>query len=339
MPFEPLKKWFLSEKRDLPWRNNPTPYAVWVSEVMLQQTQASVVIPYYESWMRQFPSIEKLAEAPISTVIKAWEGLGYYSRARNLHEGARYVVANHQGKLPETEQELQKIKGLGPYTIGAIRSFAFHQHAAAVDGNVLRVLTRYLLIQEDISKAKTVKNLRRQVLEILPQEESWIVNEALIELGATICAKKPKCGQCPLKKTCKGFAHGVAASLPIKSAKIKVELLLRNVAIITSNQHVLLKVGQPGEIMQDLYEFPYFEKSEDDFLLQCENKLSLRLQQEKTLEMVSQSFTRYRVKLFPYLFSCNRQQDVPGYIWLHQDILKGLPFSSGHRKIYTLCFL
>ena len=132
-----LKQWFINEKRDLPWRENPSPYAVWVSEMMLQQTQVSVVIPYFMRWMDRFPSIRALASADISEVIKVWEGLGYYSRARYLHEGARYIVEHFGGELPSDEESLKKIKGIGPYTIGAIRSFAFHQRTSAVDGNVM----------------------------------------------------------------------------------------------------------------------------------------------------------------------------------------------------------
>lgn len=335
MLLESLKKWFLSEKRDFPWRLNPTPYAVWVSEVMLQQTQAVVVIPYFDAWMQRFPTIQKLAEAPLEDVIKAWEGLGYYSRARNLHEGARYLMAHHQGQLPETEEELQQIKGLGPYTIGAIRSFAFHQRAAAVDGNVLRVLSRYLLIQDDISKPKTVKSLRQRALELLPQEDPWIVSEALIELGATICSKKPKCEICPLKSTCRGYVEGVAASLPIKKAGVKAELLVRDVAVIVAEDHVLLKRGKQGEVMQDLYEFPYYERSEIDFHSHCQDDLGLKLEREMQLAEVTHSFTRYRVRLFPFLFSCSSKKDVHGYKWVEKGALKELPFSSGHRKIYN----
>ncbi|NGX59959.1 MAG: Adenine DNA glycosylase [Chlamydiae bacterium] len=139
---ETLKHWFKEEKRNFPWRIAPNPYTVWISEVMLQQTRAAVVIPYFERWMKRFPSIQSLADATVDEVIKMWEGLGYYSRARALHEGARYVVAHYHGKLPSSLQLLQKIKGLGPYTIGAIQSFAFHQKAPAVDGNVMRVISR-----------------------------------------------------------------------------------------------------------------------------------------------------------------------------------------------------
>jgi A/G-specific adenine glycosylase len=177
---EKLRSWFLSQRRDLPWRENTTPYAVWVSEIMLQQTQVAVVIPYFQRWMDKFPTICSLAAASIEEVIKEWEGLGYYARARNLHAGAQYVVKNHAGELPETEAELRKIKGLGDYTIGAIRSFAFNHKAATVDGNVLRVLARYYGISDDISKMKSVKKFQGLAQSLLPEIEPWIISESLM---------------------------------------------------------------------------------------------------------------------------------------------------------------
>src|SRR3990167_4180187 len=146
---ESLKRWFFINRRILPWRENPSPYEVWVSEVMLQQTRVSVVIPYFNRWMKHFPTISDLAKASIEAIIKVWEGLGYYSRARNLHEGAKYLLQFHAGELPDSPEHLKKVRGLGPYTIGAIRSFAFKQKAAAIDGNVLRVIARYFSIMEE----------------------------------------------------------------------------------------------------------------------------------------------------------------------------------------------
>lgn len=157
-PLIKLKHWFEENKRNFPWRGKPSPYAVWVSEVMLQQTQASVVVPYFERWIVRFPSIEVLASASIEEVIKLWEGLGYYSRARSLHEGAKFLVEHHNGTLPSDPIALAKVKGLGPYTIGAILSFAFHQKAAAIDGNVTRVMSRFFLHRAEHSSSFTSKS-------------------------------------------------------------------------------------------------------------------------------------------------------------------------------------
>ena len=332
-----LKEWFNTKKRDLPWRHTQDPYAIWISEVMLQQTQVAVVIPYYLNWMKRYPSIQSLAEDSLDGVIKNWEGLGYYSRARHLHAGAKYILENLNGVFPNDEKLLYGIKGLGPYTVGAILSFAFHQRIAAVDGNVLRVLTRYFGIKEDITKSKTQKKLRGLALEILPETESWIINEALIELGATVCQKKAKCYECPLSKNCVSYLDNLTEEIPVKSKKPETENLYRSVAIIQHQSLFLVKRGEKGRVMSDLYEFPYFERKEEDarenFLEKISIQLSLYLKTIKSLEEIKHGFTRYRVRLYPWLFNCEQLKPVEGYEWIESHKLKELPFSSGHRRI------
>ncbi len=336
---EKLKEWFLAEKRELPWRHNPDPYAVWISEVMLQQTQVSVVLPYFLRWMELFPTIPALAAASLDQVIKAWEGLGYYSRARNLHEGARYLVEHFGGQLPSTEEQLAKIKGLGPYTIGAILSFAFHQKKAAVDGNVLRVLARYFQIEEDIAKASTVKKMRALAESFLPDEEPWIVGEALIELGATICQRKAHCGECPLKTGCQSYRHGLVDQLPIKSRAVKTEYLYRAVAVIQCDGYFLVKRGKKGKIMSDLYEFPFFETIKEGMTPQQLQKhinlqLGLSVKIGHSLSSVEHGFTRYQARLDPVIFACAQRLAVPDLEWLDLEALKQRAFSSGHRRIF-----
>jgi A/G-specific adenine glycosylase len=209
-----LNSWFLENRRELPWRIDPTPYRVWISEVMLQQTRASVVIPYFERWMTLFPDVAALAAAPIERVIKTWEGLGYYSRARNLHRGAQQMVESFGGEVPSDREALMSIKGLGPYTIGAILSFGFQKRAAAVDGNVTRVLARYFSIEENVGRQSVKRLIGEKAEAILDEREPWVTAEALIELGATVCTPKPFCELCPLQKSCLG--KDKAESLPIK---------------------------------------------------------------------------------------------------------------------------
>lgn len=338
-----LKSWFLAEKRDLPWRETRDPYHIWISEVMLQQTQVAVVIPYFFNWIRRFPSILHLAEASLDQVIKMWEGLGYYSRARHLHEAAKYLVVHFNGQLPSEEEQLKKMKGLGPYTIGAILSFAFHQKKAAVDGNVIRVLTRFFGLEEDISKTATINKLREMAQNLLPDDESWIINEALIELGATICRRKADCGQCPLRKNCVAFRKGIVDQLPIKSKKINIEYLHRSVAVIQSGSDYLVKRGNKGAIMSDLYEFPYFEISKGNFFPQVlqehiERSYALGVEQKQILTEVDHGFTRYQVRLYPILFTCQQTKNIENLEWLSYGSLKQLAFSSGHRRIFQqLC--
>lgn len=337
-----LKNWFLREKRDLPWRVNPTPYAVWVSEVMLQQTRVSVVIPYFELWMKRFPTIQHLAEAEEDEVIKLWEGLGYYSRVRNLHAGARFIMKHFSGTLPDNAPDLAKIKGLGDYTIGAILSFAFHKRIPAVDGNVIRVLSRYLLIEEDIAKASTIRNIRSKAENLLPQDEHWIVNEALIELGATVCQRIPKCGECPIRRSCGAYAQGKSKILPIKSTKTKTITLFRTVAVIFSCNQFLVRKIKAGEIMAGLHEFPFFEAEQgltiEDLLQSVTLKFGLKVQLAKSLEAAQHSFTCYRVHLRPHLLHCSEPKPIDGYLWMDRDQLGKAAFSSGHRKILgNLC--
>ncbi|MFI0435064.1 MAG: A/G-specific adenine glycosylase [Parachlamydiaceae bacterium] len=339
LPIFPLKHWFLGNKRDLPWRETQDPYAIWISEVMLQQTQVSVVIPYFLNWMNRFPTISHLAAASLDEVIKAWEGLGYYSRARHLHQAALYLVERFNGCLPDQEEELNKIKGLGPYTIGAILSFAFHQKKAALDGNVIRVITRYFGLKEDISKPKTVNELRSITQHLLPDEEPWIISEALIELGATICQRKARCIECPIKEGCASFKNGTTEGIPFNSKKIKIESIYRFVAVIQQGDHFLVKRGEKGAIMSDLYEFPYVEvkkgeRSADAWMVQMENRYALRIEKTYPLQPVSQGFTRYQAVLYPSLFSCQEMKEVEGLVWLSLTALKQLAFSSGHRRIF-----
>lgn len=306
---------------------------------MLQQTQVSVVIPYFLNWMKRFPTIQKLSEASLDEVIKMWEGLGYYSRARNLHQAAKEIMFRFGGSLPDNEEALKTIKGIGPYTVGAILSFAFHQKKAAVDGNVVKVLTRYFAIKEDIGKPSTLSKLRLLAQELLPDEEPWIISEALIELGATLCQKRPRCKDCPIKGTCHGYQQGLSDQLPIKSKKVKVEHLYRSVAVIQSRSSYLVKRGIKGKVMSDLYEFPFFEIERSQFCSKVlkgmiKTHFSLEVIENSILPEVSHGFTRYQVRLYPALFYCPAIQEVEGYQWVSKEDLQNLAFSSGHRRIF-----
>ncbi len=326
-----LKRWFSVHKRSLPWRNRPTPYMVWISEVMLQQTRANVVIPYFERWMQEFPTILSVAQASLEKVMKAWEGLGYYSRVRNLHEAAKRIVQMHEGEVPAARDSLQKIKGLGRYTIGALLSFAFHQKAAAVDANALRVLVRYFAITGDVSKSSVQKEIWALAEAMLPDDEPWIVVEALIELGATLCMQEPKCYRCPLHSHCRAFHQGNAATLPLKKRKNSIQMLRRHVIVIQSQDSFLLKQGEKGKVMADLYEFLYCEESMtiEKFLQGLPFPCTL----ERFLEEQKHSFTRFRVTLLPSLWKTEQPMPVEGCRWVSKREIHALPFSSGHKKV------
>jgi len=318
-----LKEWFLEYQRDLPWRENRTPYRVWISEVMLQQTQVAVVVPYFLQWMQKFPTIEALAKAPLEEIIKAWEGLGYYSRARNLHRAAQMVMADFQGELPKTPEELAKLPGFGPYTVGALLSFAFQQKAAAVDGNVVRVLSRFFASDKDSTERKHYEAL---TLSILSDEAPWVAMEGLIELGATICQRKPKCAECPLMEGCKSYREGKTAEFPLKKKRPATVYLERKVAIIRYQDEILVRQEKEGKIMQGLYEFPYTPLKE-------EFPWDLPLKKLQELPIVKHGFTRYDVTLYPSIYEALEKKILEGYAWKKWHELTLLPFSSGHRRI------
>lgn len=322
-----LEKWFDENKRDFPWRENRTPYRVWISEVMLQQTRASAVIPYFLRFLELFPDVKALYMAPIERVIKAWEGLGYYSRARNLSLAAREIVEKFGGNIPQTKEELLSIRGFGPYTAGAVLNFAFQKKALAIDGNVIRVITRYFCIEENISKSSTRKTIEKKTEQILDSGISWKISEALIELGATVCTQTPRCAICPLNQSCLGLKNGKAESLPIKNEKPKTIELFRHVFVIVCDDSVLVKKGEKGVVMEDLYEFP-FRETGGNFL---ENKISF----VQKLSEASHTFTRYKAHLFPRLFTAKEKLAVDHCEWVPIRHLSTLPFSSGHKKIVS----
>lgn len=346
MEIQRLKKWFIKNKRELPWRINPTPYQVWVSEVMLQQTQVSVVVEYYARWMQLFPNIEALARAPLERVIKTWEGLGYYSRARRLHEAARQLIEEDQKELPSDEESLRKIKGLGPYTSGAILSFAYHQKKAALDGNVIRVITRHEAIGEDVGKASTLINLREIVQNLLPEEEPWVTMEALIELGALICKKKPQCGLCPIRLSCKSYENKTQETYPVKKKGEKITKLHRLVLIIEADNHVLLhREMDKSRLMADLWQFPYVDLESPseishlpEMFLKCFSSPPKLI---KDFSFVKHSFTRYQAYLYPSYWKSVEKPNITGYNWVKKNELNNYPFSSGHRKVlmeYSLSY-
>ncbi|RLL40342.1 A/G-specific adenine glycosylase [Oceanobacillus piezotolerans] len=255
---EDLLQWYYANKRDLPWRKSQDPYRVWVSEIMLQQTKVDTVIPYYYRFMEKFPTVYDLAEADEQDVLKAWEGLGYYSRARNLQSAVREVVATYDGKVPDTPEELGELKGVGPYTKGAILSIAYNQPEPAVDGNVMRVFSRVLKIEDDIAQAKTRKLMEEYVREVISKEDPSSFNQAIMDLGATICTpKSPGCMLCPIAEHCKAYEEGIQEQLPVKK-KAKKQKLMEYVVLLIKNdkEEYLIEKRPSNGLLADLWQFP-----------------------------------------------------------------------------------
>jgi len=252
-----LLRWFAKHGRDLPWRKRRTPYRVWVAEIMLQQTQVATVIGYYRRWMRTFGSFRALAAAKIGHVLKCWEGLGYYRRARQMHAAARTVVAEHGGRLPRTADALRRLPGIGPYTAGAIASLAFGADEPVLDGNVMRVLCRLACIRRDPTETNTKRRLWRLAADLLPTGRAGAFNEALMDLGATVCTPgRPTCSACPLRRHCRAHAAGKQDVLPVRRRTRAVPHVDVAVGVILKRGRVLIDRRPDDGLLGGLWEFP-----------------------------------------------------------------------------------
>jgi A/G-specific adenine glycosylase len=258
-----LITWFSKEQRDLPWRKDRDPYRVWVSEIMLQQTRVDTVIPYFNRFLERFPTIDALAMADEDEVLKAWEGLGYYSRVRNLQSAVKEVSEKYSGIVPDTPKEISSLKGVGPYTAGAILSIAYGKPEPAVDGNVMRVFSRILSIWLDIAKPSTRKVFEEAVRALISKENPSYFNQALMELGALICTPtSPSCLLCPVRDHCQAFNEGVQTELPVKSKKKAARKLNMAAAVLfTEDNRVVIHKRASSGLLANLWEFPNFEVS------------------------------------------------------------------------------
>jgi len=258
-----LLSWYLQNKRDLPWRNTKEPYKVWLSEIILQQTRVNQGLNYYLKFIESFPTVYDLAKADEDTILKLWQGLGYYSRARNLHFTAKYIVNNFNGTFPKTYKELIKLKGIGDYTASAISSICNNEPNAVVDGNVYRVLARYFDISTAINSGKGIKEFKNLAQQLIVREKPGYYNQAIMELGATICKpKKPNCNSCVLNDSCLALQKNKISKLPVKEKKLKIKHRYFNYLVTITNQDsTILKKRETKDIWKKLYEFPLIETS------------------------------------------------------------------------------
>lgn len=258
---KPLVEWYRTNKRDLPWRRHISAYRVWVSEIMLQQTRVEAVKPYYERFLKELPAVKDLAEVEEDKLLKLWEGLGYYNRVRNMQKAAQQIMEEYGGKFPETYEEIRKLVGIGSYTAGAISSFAFGLPYPAVDGNVLRVISRILASREDIMKATMRKNIEEDIKEVIPADVPGEFNQGLIELGAIVCVPngEPKCDICPVKDLCRARMLGIETELPIKKKAKERRIEQRTVLIFKDGDTVAIQKRPAKGLLAGLYELPNME--------------------------------------------------------------------------------
>lgn len=338
-----LLAWSHAHCRDLPWRGERDPYRIWVSEVMLQQTQVETVIPYYHRFLSRFPTLRSLAEADLDEVLKVWEGLGYYARARNLHRAARRVMENHGGQLPADRGVLLALPGIGPYTVGAILSLAFGQDAAVLDGNVRRVLSRLFAVDGDPRSAATRRQLWKLAEVLLPPGQAGPFNEALMDLGATICtARDPRCLECPLSEGCQGYQRGDAERYPLRVQRRPLPHHDIAAGIIWRGDQLLISKRHTDDLLGGLWELPGGRLEDGETLEEClvrevREELGIEIAVGNLMMSIRHAYTHFCVTL--HVFQCHylsgepQALDCADWRWVRPEELDDFAFPTADRRI------
>jgi A/G-specific adenine glycosylase len=331
--------WYEQNARKLLWRNSRDPYKIWISEVMLQQTTVQAVLPYYEKWMKTFPDIESLSRAPLQKILKAWQGLGYYQRAKNLHKAAKIIVDKHQSRIPQDHEELRNLPGFGPYITAAVLSIAFDKPFPVIDANVRRLLMRTMGARGE-ADPKNDQKLLRFLKPYFPQNKAAVFNQALMELGALVCRpKNPSCLLCPLSDFCQAFKDGEQEVIP-RPKKREYRKIEAVVAVIEKNGRFLIQKRPPKGLLADLWEFPGGKRKagetlEEALRREIKEELQSEVLEEKLLIKVHHAYTQYQVSL--YAFQCRLAKEPclskNRHRWVTIHGLRSYPFPSGSAKI------
>jgi A/G-specific adenine glycosylase len=334
-----LTTWYRAHYRKLPWRKGADPYRIWISEIMLQQTTVRAVIPYYERWTGLFPDMGTLARAPLQKVLRAWQGLGYYQRARNLHRSARILVRDHAGRIPDDEKTLGGLPGFGPYTTAAVLSLAYGRPLPVVDANVRRVLMRIMNLQGQAS-ARMDKTIRAFLLGVLPAREPGLFNQALMELGALVCrSRNPQCLLCPVQDACLAAQEGTQEVIP-QPGKRTTKKVAAAVAVIEDRGRLLIQKRPPSGLLAGLWEFPGGkikggESPEAALRREVREELGARVRHARFLTTVKHAYTQYEVTL--HVFSCRLAGPgpvmTPDRRWVSLRSIRRYPLPSGSVKI------
>lgn len=338
-----LLVWFHHQKRDLPWRRTRDPYQIWISEVMLQQTQVDQALPYFYRFIEAFPTVETLAKAPLAQVLKVWEGMGYYARARNLHKAARQILRDHGAKIPDNFKELSKLPGIGPYTVRAILSIAYHQDYPVLDGNVSRVLCRIFNIHKDPTSPVVKRELLQLAEELLPWGKAGDFNQALMELGALVCRpSKPLCLLCPLNSLCQIRTLGDPTRLPVKVPKKEIPHYFIGVGIVWKDNQVLIALRPPEGLLGGLWEFPGGKLKEGESLEACvvrevREELGIEVKVDRPFMTVKHAYTHFRITL--HSFHCTYLSGDPqplgctDWKWVALEELPNYAFPKANKKL------
>ncbi len=338
-----LLAWYEKNKRDLPWRHTQDAYCILLSEFMLQQTQVDTVIPYYHRFLARFPTLRDLAHAPQSDVLKAWEGLGYYARARNLQKAMQKVVEQYNGKIPDIYEDLHALPGFGPYTTAAVLSIAFNQNCAVLDGNVMRVLCRLFNIHDDITHPCTKKHLWQLAQELLPRGHAGAYNQAIMELGATVCTpRNPDCATCPLNAQCKAYPLGHPESLPIKAKKKPRPHHTLGAGIVWYKNKVLITRRPENGLLGGLWEFPAGTQQNGESLQETcirgiQETAGITVKILNRFRTVNHAFTHFSITIHAFL--CTHQKGKAHPVgcaecaWVSLSELHTYAFSRTSRKL------
>jgi len=339
-----LLDWYATHARKLPWRIKPTPYSVWISEIMLQQTRVDTMSRYFKSWMERFPSISTLADATLREVLSIWEGLGYYSRARNLHKTATLLISDYNGKLPGSYSELIKLPGIGPYTAAAIASIAFGQDTAAVDSNIRRVLARLYDVSVPVD-GKTARALFQKLAdENIPSGQAGTHNQAMMDLGAMVCTpRNPGCLICPLKDLCQAFKIGNQLERPVFPPKVETPLRVQTAGVIENEGKVLISLRPDNGLLGGMWEFPGSSNCSEENTAEClrraiYERLGLNILIQEPFGVYKHAYTHFRVKMHAYLclLSKTKSADIFAYrekCWVSPEELDHFPMGRISRKL------
>ncbi len=333
-----LLNWYGKNKRTLPWRGHKNPYAVLVSEFMLQQTRVETVIPYFDKWMKLFPSFRALADADERDVLNAWEGLGYYSRARNLHKSAKLIVEKHSEKLPRDLTELQKLPGVGRYTVGALASIVFGMDEPALDGNLKRVYARLFDVKQPVDSTEGKKLLWGLARENLPKGKAADFNQALMDLGATICLpKNPRCEICPLAKDCRARINGTQHLRPVKKPKTKIPHYAHTAAVIVKRGRVLVAQRPPKGLLAGMWEFPNARVEGDPArgagsALRREYRLNVRVKRG-ALAVIQHTYSHFKITVHAFHCELLSRVKTEKFRWVSLKRLDDLPMGKIDRQL------
>jgi A/G-specific adenine glycosylase len=339
-----LLSWYHRNKRDLPWRHTRDPYHIWVSEIMLQQTQVSAVIPYYVRFIRKFPSVRALARARLQTVLKHWEGLGYYSRARNFHRAAGMVLKQWRGRIPGTPERLESLPGVGRSTAGAIASIAFGRPAPILDGNVKRVLCRLFAVTDDPKRPDVKNRLWERSGRLLPADDPGSFNQALMDLGATVCLpRNPDCGTCPVEAVCRARQLRIQDRIPVRQKTRPIPNRSLAVAVILNGDRILTGPRPEDGMLAGLWGFPESSdigarENENSFCRTFGAMTGLDLKPAGGLAPLVHVYTHQRVTYRPRLFSSRPEDPRPPWRWIKRTRLGIYPFSGISSRILARLF-